>query len=199
MPRPAASEPTRETVDPCGLKHRRTRMLAPTKPHLAERFRLRNGDKFRQQRPEVRLRGLPRRAPRVTLGGGSGNPTGRDLREGCAPAGPGTRRACADAAESGRMSGAAGARRRWQQSYRCLRRAHPGSAPRRQTRPNPAVPVLAAVDGAGRAREVVALPPVEGRGECLPQPAPGLQRTHSAARTGETACGAGSETGYRTT
>src|SRR3954451_6144916 len=31
------------------------------------------------------------------------------------------------------------ARRRWQQSYRCLRRAQPVLAPRRQTRPDPAV------------------------------------------------------------
>src|SRR4051812_9493536 len=33
-----------------------------------------------------------------------------------------------------------GARRRWQQSYRCLRRAQPGWASKRPTRPNPAVP-----------------------------------------------------------
>src|SRR3954467_5810263 len=34
---------------------------------------------------------------------------------------------------------AAGARRGWQQSYRCLPRAQPGSAPRRRTRPDPSV------------------------------------------------------------
>jgi len=35
------------------------------------------------------------------------------------------------------------ARRRWQQRYRCLRRAQPGVASKRQTRPNPAVPAPA--------------------------------------------------------
>jgi len=36
------------------------------------------------------------------------------------------------------MRGAAVARRRWQRRYRCLRRAQPGLASRRQTRPDPA-------------------------------------------------------------
>src|SRR3954469_17404345 len=40
---------------------------------------------------------------------------------------------------SARRLCAAGARRGWQQSYRCLPRAQPGLASRRQTRPDPSL------------------------------------------------------------
>src|SRR5215218_1469270 len=49
-----------------------------------------------------------------------------------------------------RMPGAAVARRGWAQSYRALPRAQPGLAPRRQTRPNPAVPAVSAFSRSSR-------------------------------------------------
>jgi hypothetical protein len=56
-------------------------------------------------------------------------------REGCAPGGPGPRRARTIFNYRLDTCRAVGAWRRWQQQYRCLRRAQPGLAPRRQARP----------------------------------------------------------------
>ena len=69
------------------------------------------------------------------LGAPSGSPCVRDARpEGRDAAAPDRCRGI------GRMVGAAVARRGWQRRYRCLPRAQPGLAPRRRTRPAPAVP-----------------------------------------------------------
>jgi hypothetical protein len=66
---------------------------------------------------------------------------GREMREGFAPAGPRRRRACVEAGGVDARLGATVARRRWQQSYRCLRRAKPGPERSGGTRPPPAVAV----------------------------------------------------------
>src|SRR6202008_3367127 len=62
----------------------------------------------------------------------------REMREGCAPAGPRRRRARADAADRARNAGAAVARRSWPQSYRGLLLAQPGPERSGGTRPDPA-------------------------------------------------------------
>jgi len=54
----------------------------------------------RQQRPKVRLRGLPSSAPLQVRCISAGIARGAHLREGCAPEGPGRRRARIDAEES---------------------------------------------------------------------------------------------------
>src|SRR4051812_14755949 len=59
-------------------------------------------------------------------------------REGCTPGGPGHRRG-ASMVRKRIEAGAAGARRGWQQSYRCLPRAQPGPERSGGTRPNRAV------------------------------------------------------------
>src|ERR1700741_3705297 len=64
----------------------------------------------------------------------------RQPREGFAPAGPRHRRARADVGGDAERPGATVARRRWQQSYRCLRRAKPGPERSGGTSPNTAVP-----------------------------------------------------------
>jgi hypothetical protein len=88
---------------------------------------------------KVDLEGVPARVsqPRDSrLRGGRGIAR---TREGFAPAGPRRRRARDQAEGSMRARGAAVARRRWQRSYRCLRRAKPGPERSGGTRPNPAL------------------------------------------------------------
>jgi hypothetical protein len=68
-------------------------------------------------------------------GGGLAGKRRGGLREGCAPAGARHRRAVHGGGRSAWDPGAPGARRRWQQLYRCLRRAQPGPERSGGTRP----------------------------------------------------------------
>ena len=90
----------------------------------------------------------PSREPIPALRTTEGNAT---MREGFAPAGPRHRRARIDRFGAAADTGAPGARRRWQQSYRCLRRAKPGPERSGGTRPHPLL-ILSTTSPATRRR-----------------------------------------------